>query len=266
MALKRIILAIDEKESGLASVRFALNYFGNEKNRISILWLGKQPNQNERNNTPEVQNASIKISAIPMEQRTAIYKIIMEEFPESQALISTETLDNFTRKQLTTICSFSDILLATFEVFEEHLSSMFANFVGGRKYNKVCCPKILISNDFEYPESIVLVKTDQVNTIATVKQFCHIFNEHCGDINLNLLDLQDDSRASSVIETQRLLVDYLKQHSTQPAIYTYSGEDAEKLAYILNLNRNTIWVSPLESVEELKLHKSDGLHEEYEPL
>jgi hypothetical protein len=265
MALKRIIIAIDEKVSGLTSVRFALNYFGGDKNRISILWLGKLPNQNERSNAPEMQNASVKIASIPMEQRTAIYKIIMEEYPDSKALITSETLDNFTRKQLTTLCSFSDILLATFEVFEDHLSSMFANFVGGRKYNKVCCPKILISKEFEYPESIVLVKTDQVNTIATVKQFCHIFNEHCADVNLNLLDLQDDNRTSSVIETQRLLVDYLKQHSAQPAIYTYSGEDAEKLAYILNLTKNTIWVSPLESIEELELHNIDGVQEEFEP-
>ena len=126
------------------------------------------------------------------------------------------------------------------------------NYSGGRKYAKVCCPKILIPEGFELAENIILVKTDQVNTIATVKQFCHVYSDKCDGINLNLLDLQEFNERGGFVNSQKLLVEYLKHHTPSPAIYPYAGEDPDHLATILNLNKNTLWVSPLESVEELK--------------
>ncbi|MFT4754124.1 MAG: hypothetical protein ACI85Q_001680, partial [Salibacteraceae bacterium] len=48
-----------------------------------------------------------------------------------------------------------------------------------------------------------------------------------------------------------MVVDYLKNQVSNPATYTYSDEEPEKLAGILNLNLNAIWVSALESVEEV---------------
>ena len=85
-----------------------------------------------------------------------------------------------------------------------------------------------------------------------MKQFCHIYSDKCSGVSLNLLDLQEFNERGGAVNSQKLLVEYLKQHTSSPAIYPYSGEDPEHLSQILNLTNNTLWVSPLESVEELK--------------
>jgi len=252
MALKQIVVPLDDSVGGLSAFRFVLNKFGKEKNVLNILWLGKRCTHPEKAVDVRLPNAMAKLGVLNSDYRLMIKDILEKEYPDILTNINVITLDHFTRKQISSYCSFSDVLIGTFKVYQKHLFPLFKNYTTGRKHAKVCCPKIIVSEQFEHTENIILVKTDQVNTIATVKQFCHIYSEKCDGVTLNLLDLQEFNERGSVFNSQKLLVDYLKQHTPQPAIYPYSGEDPEHLADILNLNKNTLWVSPLESVEEFK--------------
>ena len=252
MALKQMVVPLDDTESGLSALRFVLNSFGEEKNVLNILWLGTHCSQPEKAIDVKLTNAMAKLGAIHSAYRLQIKEILENEFPDTRTNINAFTIDHFTRKQLTTYCDFSDTLVSTVSVYKNHIYPLFQNYSVGRKYAKVCCPKVLLSENFTQMENIILVKTDQVNTIATVKQFCHVYSDKCEGVSLNLLDLQEFNERGGASNSQKLLVDYLKQHVSSPAIYPYSGEDPEHLADILNLNKNTLWVSPLESVEELK--------------
>jgi len=252
MALKQIVVPLDDSDSGLSAFHFVLKNFGNEKNVLNILWLGTRCTHPEKAIDVKLPNAMAKLGTLNSDFRNKIREILETQYRDIKTNINVITLDHFTRKQLTSYCSFSDSLVSSFSVYQKYLYPLFEKFAGGRKYAKVCCPKILISEEFDHAENIILVKTDQVNTIATVKQFCHIYSDKCEGVNLNLLDLQEFNERGGFVNSQKLLVDYLKQHTPSPAIYPYSGEDPEHLSQILNLNKNTLWVSPLESVEELK--------------
>jgi hypothetical protein len=252
MALKQMVIPLDDKIDGMSALRFVLNYFGSEKNVINILWLGARCTHPEKAVDVHLPYSMAKLGILPSDFGHKLKNILEKEYKNIKANINVITLEHFTRKQLSSYCSFADSLISTIGVYEKHLYPLFKNYSTGRSYAKVCCPKILISERFEQTENIVLVKTDQVNTIATVKQFCHVYSDKCEGVNLNLLDLQELNERGGFVNAQKMLVDYLKQHTPSPAIYPYSGEDAEHLAAILNLNKNTLWVSPLESVEELK--------------
>tara|TARA_R110002050_G_scaffold286088_1_gene436092 strand:- start:43960 stop:44745 length:786 start_codon:yes stop_codon:yes gene_type:complete len=252
MALKQLVIPLDENEGGLSALRFVLKYFGSESNVVNILWLGARCTHPEKAVDVHLPYAMAKLGILPSGYGKMLRDVLEKEFHEIRTNINVITLDHFTRKQLSSYCSFSDSMISTFGVYQKHLYPLFKNYSTGRGYAKVCCPKILISEKFDHAENIVLVKTDQVNTIATVKQFCHVYSDKCSGVSLNLLDLQELKERGGFVNSQKMLVDYLKQHTERPAIYPYSGEDPEHLAAILNLNKNTLWVSPLESVEELK--------------
>ena len=252
MALKQMVVPLDDTEGGLSAFKFVLNNFGMERNVLNILWLGARCSHPEKAIDVKLAYSMAKLSILPSKYGAKIKALLESEFADIKTDINVITLDHFTRKQLTSYCSFSDTLISTFTVYKKHLYPLFQNYAVGRKYAKVCCPKVLLSERFVKAENIILVKTDQVNTIATVKQFCHVYSDKCEGVSLNLLDLQEFKERGGGINSQKLLVDYLKQHTESPAIYPYSGEDPEHLANILNLNENTLWVSPLESVEELK--------------
>jgi hypothetical protein len=51
--------------------------------------------------------------------------------------------------------------------------------------------KGFVCNEIEEVENIVLVKNDQINTIATVKQFSNVYSEKCEGKELKLLDMQE---------------------------------------------------------------------------
>lgn len=252
MALKQLVVPLDDDLGGLRAFHFVLQNFGNDKNILNILWLGSRCTHPEKAIDVKLNNAMAKLGVLHSDYRMHIREILETQYPDIKTNINVITLDQFTRKQLTSYCSFSDTLVSTFEVYHRHMFPLFEKYAGGRKFAKVCCPKVLMSEDFEKVENIILVKTDQVNTIATVKQFCHVYADRCSGVNLNLLDLQEFNERGGFVNSQKLLVDYVKQHTPNPAIYPYSGEDPEHLSTILNLNKNTLWVSPLESVEELK--------------
>lgn len=252
MALKQIVVPLDDSENGLSAFHFVLKNFGEEKNVLNILWLGARCTHPEKAIDVKLPNAMAKLGTLNSEYRLKIREILETQYADIKTNINVVTLDNLTRKQLTSYCSFADSMVCAFSVYKKHLYPLFENFSGGRKYAKVCCPKIILPEGYEYPENIILVKTDQVNTIATVKQFCHVYSDRCAGINLNLLDLQEFNERGGFVNSQKLLVEYLKHHTPSPAIYPYAGEDPDHLATILNLNKNTLWVSPLESVEELK--------------
>lgn len=252
MALKQIVVPLDDTVGGLSAFRFVLNNFGRERNVLNILWLGKRCVHPEKAIDVKLPHAMAKLGVLNSDYRLKIKKILETDFSDIRTNINVITIDHFTRKQVTSYCSFSDILISTYNVYKKHLYPLFENYSGGKKYAKVCCPKVIVSEKFDHLENIILIKTDQINTIATVKQFCHVYSDKCYNANLNLLDLQEFSERGGVFNSQKLLVEYLKQHTPSPAIYPYSGEAPEQLANILNLNNNTLWVSPLESVEELQ--------------
>ncbi|MGB0390936.1 MAG: hypothetical protein ACPGRC_01325 [Salibacteraceae bacterium] len=252
MALKQLIVPLDDTEEGLSAFRFVLKNFGNEKNILTILWLGSKCVHPEKAIDVKLPHSMAKLDPMNSAYRLKIKAILESEFSDISTNINVITIDNFTRKQLTNYCDYGDSLFSTFSVYMKHIYPLFANYSVGRKYTKICCPKILISNEIEHTDNIVLVKTDQVNTIATVKQFCHVYSEKCIGKELNLLDLQEFTERGGAFNSQRMLVEYLKNHVSSPAIYPYSGEDPTQLSSILNLNKNTVWVSPLESVEEVK--------------
>jgi hypothetical protein len=229
-----------------------LDKFGKEKNVLNILWLGTRCTHPEKAVDVKLPNSMAKLGVLNSDYRLMIKDILEKEYADILTNINVITIDHFTRKQISSYCSFSDVLIGTYTVYKKHLFPLFKNYTSGRKNAKVCCPKIIVSEKFKKTENIILVKTDQVNTIATVKQFCHIYSDKCEGTTLNLLDLQEFNERGGVFNSQKLLVDYLKQHTPSPAIYPYSGEDPEHLANILNLSENTLWVSPLESVEEFK--------------
>ena len=252
MALKQIVVPLDDSKSGFGALHFVLKNFGMEKNVLNILWLGAKCTHPEKAVDVKLPYAMARLGIINATSRKRIREVLEADYANIKTNINVISLENFTRKQLSTFCSFSDSLVSTVSVYYRHLYPLFENYSTGRKFSKVCCPKILISDDFDHVENIILVKTDQVNTIATVKQFCHLYSDRCENVNLNLLDLQEFKERGGVLNSQKLLVEYLKQHTPSPAIYPYSGEDPEHLSQILNLNKNTLWVSPLESTEELK--------------
>lgn len=252
MALKQLIVPLDDTMEGLGAFRFVLKNFGKEKNILNILWLGSKCVHPEKAIDVKLANAMAKLDPMNGRYRLIIKELLESEFADISTNINVVTIDNFTRKQLTNYCDYSDSLFCTFSVYLKHIYPLFKDYSVGRKHTKICCPKILMSSSIDDTGNIVLVKTDQVNTIATVKQFCHVYSEKCYGKELNLLDLQEFKERGGAFNSQKMLVEYLKNHVSSPAIYPYSGEDLHQLSGILNLNNNTVWVSPLESVQEVK--------------
>ena len=252
MALKQFIVPLDDTVESLSAFRFVLKNFGNEKNILNILWLGKRCVHPEKAVDVRLANSMAKLDPMNSHSRLRIKSILEEEFSGIHTNINVITIDNFTRKQLVTYCDYSDVFFCTIDVYITHVYPLFKDYSVGRKYAKITCPKILISNEIETTDNIVMVVTGQTNTISTVKHFCHVYSEKCFGKELNLLDLQDFELKGTAKNTQKLLVDYLKNHVTSPAIYPYAGEEVGQLTSILNLNKNTVWVSPLESIEEVK--------------
>lgn len=252
MALKQLIVPLDDTLEGLSAFRFVLKNFGDERNILTILWLGAKCIHPEKAIDVKLENSMAKLDPMNSAYRLRIKEILETEFPNISTNINVATIDNFSRKQLTIFCDYGDSLFCTFPVYLNHIYPLFKDYSVGRKYAKICCPKILISTEIDHTDNIVLVKTDQVNTIATVKQFCHVYSEKVIGKELNLLDLQEFKERGGAFNSQRMLVEYLKNHVSNPAIYPYAGENLRQLQTILNLNKNTVWVSPLESVEEVK--------------
>lgn len=252
MALKQLIVPLDDTLHGLSAFRFVLSNFGNEKNILTILWLGSKCIHPEKAIDVKLSHSMAKLDPMNSRYRMKIKELLENEFSNIRTNINVITIDKFTRKQLTNLCDYADSLFCTFSVYMTHIYPLFKDYSVNRKNTKVCCPKVLVSNDIEHTGNIVLVKTDQMNTIATVKQFCHVYSDKCYGKELNLLDLQEFNERGGAFNSQRMLVDYLKNHVSSPAIYPYSGEEPAQLSSILNLNNNTVWVSPLESVEEVK--------------
>ena len=252
MALKQLIVPLNDTVESLTAFRFVLRNFGFDKNVLNIIWLGKKHLYSEKSVDVNLHSAMIKLGVMNLQFQILIKDILENEFTDIKTNINVVTLGIFTKREFTDYCSYADILFSTFGVYLEHIYPLFKQSSTGKKTIKSCCPKILMSNHLESVDNIILVKTDQVNTISTVKQFCHVYNENCKGKELNVLDLQEFDNKRVRFGSQKMLVDYLKNHVTSPATYSYAEEGPDKLKTILNLNNNTVWVSPLESIEEVK--------------
>lgn len=252
MALKQFLVPLDDTIEGLSAFRFVLENFGTENNILNILWLGEKCGHPEKAIDVKLKNSMARLDPMNSKYRLMIKDILETEFPDIATQINVISIDPFTRKQLIAHCNYSDILFSTIEVYQSHIYPLFKDYSVGQKYAKICCPKILVDTDIQTTDNVVMVVTGQNSTISTVKQFCHVYSEKCSGKELNLLDLQKFDQRASVKNSQKLLVEYLKNHVASPAIFPYSGEDEKRLSSILNLTKNTVWVSPLESVEELK--------------
>ncbi len=260
MNAKQIIVALNEDIYSFRALEFALTFFGHSENKISLLWLGRRDKNHHRDSEVAMIKGNVRLMHVPYEFQPQVFRVITKFTDSLIAKVDSVSLEHFTRKQITTMCSFSDLLIISYPVFRDKLKPLFEMHTGGRKYNKVCCPKLLLPVSFEELDNVIMVKTDQVNTIGTVKQFCHVFGDYCDRIKLTVLDMQEYSDYGGFLNTQRMLVNYLRQHSSGPAVYPYSGEDNEHLNDILNITENTIWVSPLESVVEMQFLENTPMH------
>ena len=252
MALKQFLVPLDNSIEGLSAFRFVLEKFGAENNILNILWLGEKCGHPEKAIDVHLENAIARLGPMNSKSGLRVKSVLEKEFPNIHTDINVISIDPLSRKQLMAYCSYSDIFFSTIEVFQSHIYPLFEAYSGSQKQAKISCPKILIDTDIQTTDNVVLVVTGQDSTISTVKQFCQVYSEKCKGKELNVLDLQKFDQRAPVKNSQKLLVEYLKNHISSPAIFPYSEEDAMRLSSILNLSKNTVWVSPLESVEELK--------------
>lgn len=252
MASKQFLVPLDNSMEGLSAFRFVLENFGWERNMLNILWLGEKCGHSERAVDVKLKNSMAQLNSIKSTYRLIIKEILELEFSDIFTQINVISIHPFTRKELTTYCNYSDILCSTFSVYQTHIYPLFKDDEVGNKHAKVCCPKILVHTDIQKVGNILMVITGNNSAICTMKQFCHVYSGRHQGKEVNILDLQKFDNKASVQKSQRPLVAYLKNHIFSPAIFPYSEEDDGKLAAILNITKNTLWVSPLESVAEVK--------------
>lgn len=252
MALKQFLVPLDDTMEGLSAFRFVLENFGWEHNMLNIIWLGENGGHSEKAVDVKLKNSMVQLNAIKSSYRRVLKEILEQEFSGIFTQINVISIHPFTRKGLIRYCNYSDILFSTFSVYQTHIYPLFKDDALRNKYAKVCCPKILVHTAIQKVGNIVMVNTGNNSSICTMKQFCHVFSGRCHEKELNILDLQKFDNKASLQRSQRPLVAYLKNHISSPAIFPYSEEDEGKLAAILNITKNTLWVSPLESVAEVK--------------
>lgn len=252
MAIKQIVVPLDDTKAGQRALRFAFDHFGNEKNIITILWLGSKCAHPERAIEVQLKYGRAKLGLLHNSYRLILKDILETEYQDIRASIDVQIIDHLSRKQIASFCSYMDILVSNYALFKKFLLPLFETNSTRRKKSRTSCPKLIISDTYDGTDNVVLVKTDADNVVTTVKQFCYVYSGSCEGVQLNILDLENKKEVGGGFNGQKLLVGYLKQHELSPAIYPYAGEKPDQLKKILNLNKNTVWVSPLESTEEMK--------------